>query len=186
MRITFNSPAVLTFTVIAVVVQALSDTIFVGFNHAFFASTGHFDFGAVADYFRLVSHAAGHDGWAHLVGNFSIILLIGPILEEKYGTKDLAFMMIFTAAVTGVLNVAFWDTGLLGASGIVFMMILLGSLVNLKSGTIPLTFILILLLYMGNEVLHALGTPDQVSQFAHIVGGLCGMGFGFLLGTKRA
>lgn len=185
MRITFNSPVVLAFTLISVAVQVLSDTVFTGFNHNYFASSGHFDFGSVADYFRLFSHAAGHDGWTHLVGNFSVILLIGPILEEKYGSKKLGIMMLVTAIVTGILNVLLWDSGLLGASGVAFMMILLGSLVNLRSGTIPLTFILILILYMGNEIVQALQATDNVSQFAHIVGGVCGMAFGFLLGPKK-
>ena len=182
MKISFNSPAVLIFTLIAVAVLALNETIFPGFTNKFFVSYGRFDWGDPLDYFRLVSHGIGHANWEHLVGNFSFILLIGPILEEKYGTKNLLFMMVITALITGILNNIFWDTGLLGASGIVFMMILLGSLVNFRSGTIPLTFILIVLLYLGKEVYTALSVEDQVSQFGHILGGLCGMFFGFALG----
>ena len=64
------------------------------------------------------------------------------------------------------------------------MMILLSSFVNVKKGEIPLTFILISLFYVGNELLNAL-RADQISQFAHIIGGLCGAGFGFLLGGKK-
>ena len=118
------------------------------------------------------------------MGNFAIILLIGPILEEKYGTKNLSIMMFVTALVTGILNVALWDSGLLGASGIVFMMILLGSLVIFRKCTIPLTFILIVVLYLGRE-LTAIFENDNISQFAHILGGICGMIFGFIFSGNK-
>ena len=137
-----------------------------------------FDFASPLDYFQLVSHAAGHGGWAHLMGNMSFILLLGPILEEKYGGKKLAYMILITAFVTGVINSMFFDTGLLGASGIVFMFIILSSVVSRKEGTIPLTFILIVLLYLGQEVMRIFN-DDSISQFAHIIGGLCGGAFGF-------
>ena len=182
MKITFNAPVVLGFTCAAAIIMGLSVTIFPGINVNYFASTGYFDYGRIADYFRLFSHIFGHENWAHLMGNFSIILLIGPILEEKYGSKKLLIMILFTAVATGIFNNVFWDYGLMGASGIVFMMILLGSLVNFSSGTIPITFILIAALYLGQEIYNALAQDDQISQFAHIMGGVCGMFFGFALG----
>ena len=182
MKITFNSPVVLGFTLAACLVTLLSETILPGFNTNYFAATGHFDWGRVADYFRLFSHVLGHSGWPHLVGNFSIILLIGPILEEKYGSKKLLVMILVTALATAAINNIFWDTGLMGASGIVFMMILLGSLVNFSAGTIPITFILIVILYLGQELYTAITVDDQISQYAHIMGGVCGMLFGFALG----
>ncbi|MFN8394855.1 MAG: rhomboid family intramembrane serine protease [Bacteroidia bacterium] len=181
MRITFNAPVVLGFTLAACVVQLLSDTIFPGLNNNYFAATGYFDFGRVADYFRLFSHILGHANWEHLVGNFSFILLIGPILEEKYGSKKILIMILVTALATATINNVLWDTGIIGASGIVFMMILLGSLVNFSKGTIPVTFLLIVALYLGREIYDAT-KPDNISQFAHIMGGLCGMFFGFALG----
>jgi membrane associated rhomboid family serine protease len=182
MKITFNAPVILGFTIAATVVMGLTVTIFPNLNGNYFASTGFFDWGRIADYFRLFSHILGHENWPHLIGNFSIILLIGPILEEKYGSKKLLIMILATALMTGIFNNVFWDYGLMGASGIVFMMILLGSLVNFASGTIPITFILITALYLGQEIYDALSKDDHVSQFAHIMGGVCGMFFGFAMG----
>lgn len=184
MKISFNSPAILFFTLLATGILIVDQWIAHGLIANYFTNTGRFDFGSVLDYFRLFSHALGHANWEHLVGNFSFILLIGPILEEKYGSRNLAIMMFLTALVTGILNNIFADVGLLGASGIVFMMILLGSLVNLRKGAIPLTFILIVLLYLGREVYDAFSS-DHISQFAHILGGLCGMVFGFMFGGKK-
>jgi membrane associated rhomboid family serine protease len=114
------------------------------------------------------------------MSNFTFILLIGPILEEKYGSSRLLLMILFTGLVTGLLQVAVFTDGLMGASGIVFMMIILGSFVNVRSGDIPLTFILVAVLFLGREVVQALG-EDQISQFAHIIGGICGGIFGFAL-----
>ena len=131
----------------------------------------------------LFTHVLGHANWPHLVSNFSFILLIGPILEEIYGSLSLFIMIVITALVTGVLNVLFFSSGLLGASGVVFMMILLASFTNFNRGEIPLTFILVLILYLGRELFssfgNALGTDSNISQFAHIVGGFIGSLFGF-------
>jgi membrane associated rhomboid family serine protease len=132
----------------------------------------------------LLTHAAGHTSWNHLVGNFSIILLIGPMLEEAYGSFALLAMIVITALITGILNVLFFPTSLLGASGVVFMMILLASFTNFSLGEIPLTFILVLILYLGEQVMNSLGASN-ISHFAHIVGGFCGSLFGFFLSPKR-
>ena len=72
----------------------------------------------------------------------------------------------------------FFSKGLFGASGIVFMCILLSSYANAQKGEIPLTFVLIAALFIGKEVLSAF-SHDNISQMAHIVGGLCGGIFSF-------
>jgi membrane associated rhomboid family serine protease len=106
------------------------------------------------------------------------------MLEENYGSSSLLTMIVITALVTGVLNVLFFRSPLMGASGVVFMMILLSSFTNFSHGEIPLTFILVLILYMGVQLFSSFGS-DNVSQFAHIAGGLCGSFFGFLHPPKR-
>jgi len=120
----------------------------------------------------------------HLIGNFSMILLIGPMLEESYGSLALLVMMVITALVTGVLNVLFFTTGLMGASGVAFMMILLASFTNFSRGEIPLTFILVLVLYLGNELFKSFET-GTINYFAHIAGGFCGSLFGFFIPPRR-
>ncbi|MCK5846470.1 MAG: rhomboid family intramembrane serine protease, partial [Bacteroidales bacterium] len=143
-----------------------------------FTLSPYFNFSSLAWYFSLFSYTLGHVSFAHLFGNLSIMLLIGPILEEKYGSKTLLLMMAATALFTALLNNLFFSTGLIGASGIVFMMIILVSFANSKGNEIPLTFILVLLLYLGKEVFMAFES-DSISQFAHIIGGLAGAIFGF-------
>ena len=127
----------------------------------------------------IFTHVIGHADWPHLISNFTLILIVGPMLENSYGSKPLLIMIVVTAFATGVLNILFFPTYLLGASGVVFMMILLSSFTNFSKGEIPLTFILVLILYMGVQVLDSF-KADNISQFAHIVGGLCGSFFGFV------
>jgi membrane associated rhomboid family serine protease len=114
-----------------------------------------------------------------------LILLLGPILEERHGSMSLLIMILITALITGLANLVFSDGALLGASGIVFMMILLASMANVRGGEIPLTFIAVAIIYMGGEIVRAF-REDNISQMAHLVGGVAGAAFGFLSAGGRA
>jgi membrane associated rhomboid family serine protease len=145
---------------------------------------GHFHAGSLRSWITILTHVAGHANWTHLINNFTLILLIGPMLEESYGSAELLVMIVITALVTGILNILLFPSYLLGASGVVFMMILLSSFTNFSHGEIPLTFILVLILYMGVQIFFFF-FPDNISHFAYIVGGLCGSIFGFFRPPNR-
>ena len=185
MRITYNAPVILTFTITCLLIK-LVDTLMGGtLIPAFFVlpGSGQFHFHNWLDDARMITYVFGHIDWLHLAGNFYVILLIGPILEEKYGSMRLLMMMILTTLITAFLHIFLFPEGLLGASGIVFMLILLTPFARAQAGTIPLTFIMIALLYLSQEFFNIL-KQDNISQFAHIAGGLLGSLFGFL--TVRA
>lgn len=177
MKLKFNSPVILGFSLICVAVFAL-DKVMVGTLMPYF-TLGQVNTSSGLSLLTLFTHVIGHASIEHLMGNLTFILLLGPIVEEKYGDSRTLFMMLITALVTGILNLLFFHTGLMGASGIVFMLILLVSFTNTKSGEIPVTFILVALLFIGKEVIASLNS-DQISQFAHIIGGVCGSVFGFV------
>jgi membrane associated rhomboid family serine protease len=185
MKLKYNAPVTLSFTFICGIVLLLNSTIMPHLTQDWFTvyGRGSFSFKSVQSWVRLFSYVIGHANLEHFLGNFSFILLLGPILEENYGSGKLLFMIAITALVGGLLNTLLFSTGLLGASGIVFMMILLASFTNFSEGEIPLTFILILLLYLGQQVMDIFKN-DQISHFAHIAGGFCGSLFGFF-GRKR-
>jgi membrane associated rhomboid family serine protease len=137
-------------------------------------------------YVRLFTHVLPHQGLPHFTGNFLLILAVGPLVEEKYGSRPLAKMMLITAGVTGLVNVVFFPgIMLLGASGLAFMLILLASFANMRAGRLPLTFLLVALLYVGNEIVAGLFANDNISQLSHIIGGFCGSAFGFAHGNTR-
>lgn len=183
-RLHYNAPVILTFSIICVVVFMLNEL----FNDQlsyWFSVGGSFHFKDITEYPRLFLHPIGHVDTQHLLGNLTFILLLGPVIEEKYGPRSLLIMMMITALLTAVLNILFFNSGLMGASGIVFMLILLISFVNVKQGQIPITFILVFAIYVGAEIYNSFQN-DNISQFAHIIGGLCGSFFGFARANRRA
>lgn len=200
MKIQYNSPVVLTYTLICVTVTFIDWITNSNFaegkgiagtltSSLFTLYPQKMSFADPLSYFWVFSHAMGHGGWNHLLGNFSFILLIGPILEERYKSGPLLIMIMITATITGILQTVFFKAGLLGASGVVFMMILLVSFTNFKNGKIPLTFILIAILYLGKEIYNVV-SPSQatrgISQFAHIIGGICGGIFGYFFNQQAS
>ena len=185
LRIRYNSPVVLTFALLCAVVLLIDQISGGVFIRSFFLLTPDFNAGSALSWVRLVTYVIGHASWTHLISNFSFILLIGPVLEEKYGSLPILAMMIVTALATAALNLLLVHTALYGASGIVFMLVLLSSFTNIRQGEIPITFILIVALYLVREFVNAL-SPSTVSQLAHIAGGLIGGAFGFLFSKPPA
>jgi len=181
MRIRYNAPFTLTFSLACAAVLAANQLLAPDLIKTWFTvgGKGSFRFDDGMSFLRLFSYTLGHEGWPHLMGNLSFILLLGPILEEKYQTPTLVIMVLITALITGIVNVMFFSTALLGASGIVFLMIMLASFANAKAGELPLTFVAIVALYLGQQVFDAFKN-DNISQFAHIAGGVAGSVFGFL------
>lgn len=176
MKLQYNAPVTLTYTLATALVLAMTAQL--PTLKAFFVISPFFSFDNPADYFRLFSHVIGHANLNHFVSNFTFILLLGPILEEKHSSSALLVMIGFTALITSILTILFSSTGLLGASGIVFMLIILSSITHKEKGKIPLTFILVTVFFLGKEVMNMLA-EDNISQTAHIIGGICGGIFGF-------
>ncbi len=187
MKIKYNAPTTLTFAFFCTLVVALDQSLFHGLTRAFFTvpSSAAFDLSNALNYMRLFTHIAGHADWNHLLSNMAYVLLLGPMLEETYGSLTMFLMIVVTGFVTGVLNACFFPNPLLGASGVVFMMILLASFTNHGKDDVPLTFILIVMLYLGREIIQAF-KGDDISQFAHLAGGLCGSLFGFFQPSRPA
>jgi membrane associated rhomboid family serine protease len=178
MNVRYNAPVVLSFTLVSAVVLFVNQYVMHGLNPAWFSLGAGFNPQSYRNWVTLITHVIGNAGWNQFLANFAFILLLGPVLEESYSSASLVVMIILTALITAVLNIVVFKTDMMGASGIVFMMILLASFTNFKRGEIPLTFVLVLIIYLGREILHSLET-GVISEFAHIVGGFCGSLFGF-------
>ncbi len=183
-KLSYNSPVVLTFFFISLGALILN-IITMGTTNELFFSVYKSSFANPLTYVRMVGHVFGHANFEHFFGNMLIILLIGPILEEKYSSKTIALLILFTAVITGLANMLFTNNMLLGASGIAFMFIMLTSIVNLEKGKIPLTLILISVMYIGNEIYLSITSVDNVSRITHIIGGVLGAVFGYVLNTKK-
>lgn len=181
MKIKYNSPIILSYSIISMCVLVFFSN---GSLAKYFSSPAHLSFLNPSFYLRLISYIAGHGSWSHLIGNLTVILLVGPLLEEKYGSGKLLEMILLTAISTSLLNALIFSNSLIGGSGIAFMLILLSSFSNIKSKEIPLTFIIIAVLFIGSEIVSTMKI-DRVSQFSHLAGGLIGAGYGFIRGRRR-
>lgn len=137
-------------------------------------------------WFRCFGCTIGHVSWEHFFGNMMYIILLGPILEEKYGKKILISTILLTGfATTLAVTILFPNSAVIGASGVVFAFILLASFTSFESGTIPVTFLLVFIIYIGQEVLNGVFVNDNVSQMGHIVGGCVGSAVGFINNSKQ-
>lgn len=177
--IKYNSVVILSFFFISLVALILKYITHNVSNNILFSSYRSSVFNPLT-YIRLLTHIFGHSSWSHFMNNFLYILLIGPLVEEKYGSKNLIIMIGATALITGIINNIFTKKRILGASGIVFMLIILSSIVNTKNG-IPLTLILICIFYVIDEVIKLIFKKDNISHVGHLIGALSGLVFGFLI-----
>lgn len=183
-RISFNSPITLG-TVIICFIATLLGVISNGRITQMVFMTYHSSLANLMTYVRFITHIFGHSGWSHFIGNASYLLLLGPMLEEKYGSKVLLEVMCITAIVTGLVNyIFFWNVGLCGASGVVFAFIILASFTGFKEGEIPLTFILVAVIFIGQQVYEGIAVQDNISNMAHIVGGIVGAIVGYWLNKR--
>jgi membrane associated rhomboid family serine protease len=188
-RIQYNSPVILTYALICFGALLLGGiTKNWTLTHLF--SVYRSSLTDPLAYFRVFGHAMGHVNFEHYFGNILLVLMIGPMLEEKYGSRNIALMMGLTALVTGLAHIGVVyitsnNVRLSGGSGIVFMLILLSSYANVKAGRIPLTLIVSVAVFLGREVVSVVTLDNNnVSYFTHVLGGLCGAAFGFILNKK--
>ena len=184
-RVQNNAPVTLTFALISLGALILS-RMDGGWANAHLFSVYRCAWGDLLALPRLFLHVLGHANYSHYLNNMLLILALGPGLEDKYGSRSLLLCILITAFITGVAQMLlFPGTAVLGASGIAFMMIVLSSMAGMREGKIPLTTLLILVIYLGGEVLNGLFRKDNISQLSHILGGLCGGEFGFLLSRGK-
>ena len=185
MNISINSPVVLCFTAVCGMALVLGWATGGASTNALF-SVCHSALSSPLTWWRFVGHVFGHAGWQHFIGNVMLILVVGPMAEEKYGSGNLLMVIVATALATGIANYVFFPHArLLGASGVVFALILLSSITGAKNGGIPLTFLLVAGLYLGQQVYETFFVSGNVSHSAHIIGGITGAAMGFAMARKR-
>lgn len=185
-KLQYNSPVVLTFFFLSLA-ELLLSALTGGWTKMLLFAVYRAPLTDPLTYVRMFAHVLGHANLEHFLGNMLLLLVVGPPLEEKYGSRTLLVGILLTAAVSGGLQCLFFPgTALLGASGIVFMFIMLASLAGMESGRIPVTLLLVAVLYLGQEIYSIFFVQDHVANFMHLVGGACGTAFGFAMVRKRS
>ena len=183
-RITFNSPVILAFVFISLGAM-IANYLTMGVSNKLLFMTYHSSLASPLTYLRFFTHVLGHAGWSHYIGNMMYILLLGPMLEEKYGSAKILEVILTTALVTALLNYfLFPGIALCGASGVVFAFILLTSFTGFNEGEIPLTVILVAIIFIGQQVYEGVFLQDNVSNLSHIAGGIVGAVIGYQLNKR--
>ena len=170
-RLQYNAPVTLTFALISLLALLLG-RLTNGWTDTYLFSVWHSSLSDILTYPRFFLHVLGHVDYDHYIGNMMMILVVGPGLEEKYGSRNLLSAIVITALVSGLV---YWF--LFPGS----MMIVMASLAGMRDGCIPITLILVLVLYLGSEVVDGIMLKDNISQLTHIIGGICGA----VLGLRR-
>ena len=184
-KIKYNSPVVLTFAALSLA-SLIIGGITNGISTQMFFCVYRSPLDNILTYPRFIMHVLGHSDLNHYIGNMLLFLVIGPQLEDRFGSLSLLSVIIATAAIAGIVQFVFFPgTALLGASGIVFMMIIMSTFLVYEHGTLPLTMVLIFILYIGGEIAKGIMRDDNISQLSHIMGGICGGFFGYILTSKR-
>ena len=185
LKISFNSPVILGFTLICFLSLLLGYLTKGSSTYTLF-SVYRSSLLNPLTYIRLIGHVFGHANWQHFIGNIMLILVVGPLLEEKYGSSNMIVVILSTALVTGIVNIIlFPHIRLLGASGVVFALILLSSFTSIKDGSIPMTFILVAVVYIGGQIYNGLFVHDNVSNLTHIIGGIIGASLGYVMNKNK-
>ena len=183
-KIKFNSPVILVFVALCFIAMVLS-ILTGGVMDGLLFATYHSSLKDPLTYVRFFTHVLGHVDWTHLIGNMMYILLLGPLLEERYGGKKILMVILLTALATGLVNYfLFPGVALCGASGICFAFILMASFTGFRNGQIPVTFILVAILYLGQEIYQGIFVSDNISNTAHLIGGLIGSVIGYRFGKR--
>jgi len=178
MKITFEARVTLVLTAMSVLGLFFVQGNLEHYEPSVFILDGRMQSNSATWYLSTIGYIFGHADLSHVVGNLSIILLLGPLVELRFGWQKFAGMIVSTAILTALLHTLLWDSKLVGASGIAFMLIVVSTLLNSKGKDIPITFILVVLLYLGQEI-YASFQESQISHFAHLFGGAMGAFWGF-------
>ena len=185
LKLSYNAPVALTFAILSLIALILGG-LTNGWTTYHLFSVYRAPLSDPLTWVRFFGHVLGHSGYAHYIGNIVLILVLGPNLEDRFGSWNVLWAILVTALISGLVQFVFFPgTALLGASGIVFMMILLSSFGGVRNGVIPITLILVAVCYLGGELWDAIFVDDNVSQLTHIIGGLCGTVLGFALSGKK-
>ena len=97
--IRFNAPVILSFALLSLIALLLGKWTNGATTTQFF-SVYRSSLADPLTYVRFFGHVLGHSSYEHYMGNMLLLLLVGPGLEEKYGSGTMVWTIAGTALVT--------------------------------------------------------------------------------------
>ncbi len=192
----FDSPVVLSFVLISLVIfiADCASSSFVSSFLACRASKGEvpFNFSSFIDYIRLILYVFGYHSSSDFFITMMVLLLLGPLIEERYGSSIFSLMIFVTSLSGGVLTATLSSENLLGSKGIAFMLIILSFLSEFSKGYIPASCLLSFILFfmdgfigLKSDMHFSDFTQYSVKVLVLLASGISGSLFGFLASPKK-
>ena len=188
LKFSYDAPVTISFVLICVVLFLLNSLVFKGMlvknlfsSPTTVAGTLPFIISQPMSYLRLLFYIFGANEPSVLITNLILIILLGPAMEERYGSVIIGIMIFVSALFAGVLNSCFCTKSLVGAVPVICMMIFLNAFISFSKKKIPLSFIVVIALFFVLQIFNGEGI---VYIFISIAGGLCGSLFAFLTSSK--
>lgn len=100
LRITWNAPVVLSIVAVSFAATLLN-YLTGGRSGLLLFMTYHSSLLSPMTWIRMFTHIFGHADWSHLIGNMSYLLLLGPMLEEKYSSRVLLEVILDDSVCDG-------------------------------------------------------------------------------------
>lgn len=189
-KVAYDAPVTLTFAIVSILLFVLNTYVLKGKLTGLFLAAPTMQGGELPfvvsnplSYVRMLFYIFGASNSGMLITNLIFILLLGPAMEERYGSIVIGIMMAVSAVFAGVLNACFCQKMLQGAISVVFMIIFLNAFISFSKKKLPLSFIAVFVLFILREILEQ--NPNGiVGIVAGLAGGLCGSLFAFLTSPK--
>ncbi|MCR5764442.1 MAG: hypothetical protein K6G09_00540 [Treponema sp.] len=188
-KFNYDAPVTLTFTLLSVLLFVI-DFIFLKerLNSSIFITPTvsgdfQFSFSSLNSYLRLFLYIFGRESTLLFFSRLVIITLLGPRMEERYGSAVIGIMILVSTFFTGVLFASCCKVSFNGSTPIVFMLILLDMLFHISKKTVSLSSALATALFIACLFIN----PNEnglVGILIVLAGGLCGSLFAFMASPK--
>lgn len=190
LKFSYDAPVSQTFVIITVAIFLLDLLVFkLKLNTSYLiaptSAAGNLPFSLKEplSWVRLLFYIFGGTDKALLFTNLLFVILIGPTMEERYGSIIIGLMFFVSAMFTGVLNVCACKFGISGCSSVVFMLLILNALMFFTKKTVSATSITMILLFVCREFF--IQNPNGIAgTLITLAGGLCGSLFAFIASPK--
>ncbi len=185
LQLVFNSPVIVISALLSIVVLILHNSVVPNLIEIACSSntaplTEHaFNPINPLHYIRLFTLIFGHYTMQSLCLNLVIILLLGPRVEERFGSVLVMVMFAITSFVTGILSALFLQNPICGLDGIAMLLVILTlfECANLKE--ISFNYLILLVLLFVNSIVLSV-QQNYYGILLHYLGSLCAGSFGFL------
>ena len=151
----------------------------------FLLKDASFDYLELRKYLSFLTNAFGHANWGHFNGNLALLILVGMQTEQHYGSLRVFALAIFTALAISIIQFFFVGVALIGASGVIFLLIALSFFADYDDERIPVESIFLGIYFVGREAIRSF-SGDEVSQLAHLIGLVIGIVYGYLFSNGVA